>query len=208
MKVYCFYLYGDELTTNKYAALPYDNTRMSNEFMYSLYGFTNNKKIAGEFRKSRDMNIFFEKTMDMSSKEYEALSEDKMECEIRHYPYKIPAIRDDKITVELMFITSTTSEYNKICFDGTTYLNKVYSDTYKNMTYIRPTDFNDILSITLRKVFNYYDVLDWVRQIDSLPDYSFDINTCSLYFHVFGNTYNEERMSEACNYGDSLRNLA
>ena len=206
MKFYCFYIYVTNLNTKLYPALNYDEIKEGNNFMYSLYGYTNNKKLANKFRETRNMEIFFEKVIHMDKTEYKNLCESNIEGEIKYNLYKIFSINNDKIRTELMFIISTGLEYDIMCFDYPVYLNKLFVNVYDKLTYIYPTDFDNVISTILQDIFVYYDVLDLMKNIDTLPMYSFDVNSSSLYFQIFGNTYNQERMYEACIYGDSLRN--
>lgn len=206
MKVYCFYLYNTTITNKKYPAVPSDDIKISDEFMYVLYGITSNKKYAQKFRKTRNSN-FFLKIINMSKKEYISFSENRVDLVIDERLYKSFSIKNGKISTDLVFVLSTESEYDKICFDYPMFINSIYKDINQKMTDINPDLFKLKISKALKDVFSFYGILDWLKMLDEIPFDNFTINTLSLYFHIFGNTLNKERIDELCTFGDSLRNL-
>ena len=70
MKVYCFYLYGKDINSKKYPAISDDKIIYANGLEYTLYSFTNEKRYANIFRKSRKKEIFIEKIIYMDKEVY------------------------------------------------------------------------------------------------------------------------------------------
>jgi len=207
MKVYMFYLVHEFLTETYFPGISNDNVKRNGDTFYALYGFTNDKSIRNKFINTRNMDIFYYKTEDMSKDEYESFSEKYDDYVIKFRGYKTKSIKNDKIVTDIILILSTGKEFNKVYFDGISSLHLIFDEVHKNLSLISPDIFNDTISNILKRIFNYYDFIDWVRQMDSMPFYSFEINLFALYFHEFENTYNIERMCDACIYGDTLKNL-
>lgn len=197
MKVHCFYLYDEDINSKKYPAISTDKIMYTGNKQYTLYGFTKNKRYANIFRNTRKKSIFIEKTIDMSHEQYEIFKEHNLQFEISQHLFQIEKIEKGIIKTDISFIVSTVLEYDIMCFDAPYYLSRIYDDVCDKLTMVEPSDFVDTISTLLMDVFLFYDIIDWFKMIDNIP-MSMRVNTFALYFHVFGNTYNIERIDEAC----------
>lgn len=206
MKVYCVYIHDNELDIKKYPAIPDTNITIHGDKEYSLYGFTDNKKYAKKFMRTRRDDLFFMKVITMDKEDYKKFREKSECCEIRYGAFTKKIIDDSIIKPELELVLCTEMEYDIIMWDGLGYLNKIYDNVHQTMTYLSAKDFNYTIYNVLVNDFMYEEFLDWLSNLDMIELNLFEINTLELYFHVFGNTYNIERIDEACISGDSLRN--
>lgn len=203
MKVYCFYLYGKDINSKKYPAISDDKIIYANGLEYTLYSFTNEKRYANIFRKSRKKEIFIEKIIDMDKEQYEIFKENNLQFVISQYLYQTKKVVNGVITTDVTFIVSTQLEYDIMCFDAQYYLSRLFDKVCEGLAGIEPAAFNDTISNILMNTFMFYDIIDWLNMIDNIPE-SMRANTFALYFYVFSNTYNIERIDEACISTDTL----
>lgn len=124
LKVYTYYLINKPIIDMLKTRCLIESTNMMNplndDSTVCLYAYTNKKKIAKEFEKTREMNIFAKRVQEMTDDEYEAFDEhgcqiSKLEmCEV-FYPFaqSISNYTDHQVRLELA-LTSSESWY---CID-------------------------------------------------------------------------------------------
>ena len=71
MKIYCFYLCKEKIECDKFLAVADCDIRNHNGFETYFYAFTPDKFVAKYFKKTRNMELFYEKVINMSRDEYE-----------------------------------------------------------------------------------------------------------------------------------------
>ncbi len=197
MKVYCFYLYDKEISEKKYPAISSDNVYEEYGIQFTLYGFCKDKQYSNIFKRSRKEGIFLTKVIHMDKTEYKEFKDNNSQFEIKPRPYQIPIVKDGIIQTDIRFILSTELEYDEMCWSAPYHINRIFDKVIEQLTYIPADIFNDTLFHCLKDDLLYNDVISWLELIDDVPN-TLKVNTVALYFHIFENTYNIERIDEAC----------
>lgn len=97
----------------KFFQLPKKDAVVPKEYRYTLYAYTNDKKLRKEFRKMRDMKLFAEITVEMEDDEYVKYANTNRGKMLSVYPYdykiKYPN-RGEELTLGTVEILSTWYE--------------------------------------------------------------------------------------------------
>ena len=201
MKVYCFYLYDKEISEKKYPAISSDKVMEEMGIQFTLYGFCKDKKYANIFKRTRKKGLFIMKVVHMDKTEYKEFKDNNSEFEIKPRAYHTASLKDNNIISanDITLILSTELEYDKICWDAPYYINRIFDKVIEQLTYIPANIFNNTIFHCLKDDLLYNDVISWFELIDNVPS-TIKINGTALYFQVFENTYNIERIDEACGF--------
>ena len=138
-----------------------------------LYAYTDNKEIFENFKKTRDMNLFYVKKIMMTSKDIRVLFEEDYNYNIlMNYKFK-------QNGVEIVFPITKLE-----CQNIENYSNRIaYVDIYTH-TEISPNIFKKDMQILLRNL-GYYEAKEYYedgkKTSNILPDYL----TSFLTFYIF-----------------------
>ena len=190
MRIYCFYLVAKHISNKKYPAVLKDMIVKVDENDCVLYAYTPDKENAKFFRKSRNMDLFFEKEIRMSREEYEVFADENVETCFEQHSLNTNKSINGKYHVESTVILCTMYEYITIAYYKSDYIRKYILD-------ITPEDF--IITCFNKKVMGslcklrYPDIMNAVLYpIDDTLDLNcdaFEIDEISLYARLFSNTF-------------------
>jgi len=171
----------------------YLKTKNKGHTEYGLYAITNKKKIAKEFRETRNMKRFIEKSSDdMDKDEWIEIANDNRGMVLDHYELETRGYdENDKPKVKKIKILMTLVEYQNA------------TDEEEFMTYL--SAFFESTPFYLIFKENMVDALRWTEYVASQRFYSMDeyeIMELLKYITDSSNTYNFEFEEESVTYDD------
>lgn len=193
MKLFCFYLIQREILVDDFPAVKHESIREFDKGSYSLYAYTPDKIIAKFFRESRNMNIFFEKTLKISDDEYEDFYE-KYQCYILGEHALITAGVDEEglITTDSFCMICTDQEYDVVTFHEGDIFEEILlnngifdlSEFIELSSYMLPELREALNILNLEKIEKYFVPTD--EYYDEYDGLIFD--EVKMYIKVFSNT--------------------
>lgn len=197
-KVYLFYIYGDAVDEYKFPGITNDNIRKTDKFEYSLYAYTIDKKIKKIFLNTRKNDLFYARTITMTDEEFHDFEGSYDSHKLDFRKFKTKGIRNGIIFCDNIRILCTCNEFVHINFDGLGSFNKIMSPIIAELDKYNLKVFNDEIVDALYKTLDYLNFREFMYFVDKIYYYSFDINLLSLFFNEYQNTFNIERIDEAC----------
>lgn len=194
MKLYCVFIRGKNLNKEDYPGISDIAINASENKQMYLYGITNKKKIANEFISQRNDGMFYLKKYDVSDEFFKKINNEYDNYFISYHTFKYQNTKKDtygnKVYVsDSMEVLTTEREFDIVYYDAPIILSKISSNLISLLSGVDINILNDTLYKIFTKVFSFYGVIDWINELENAPFGEFDINTLSLYFYLFGNTY-------------------
>jgi len=194
LKVYLFYICDREMS-DYYAVLP-DTVNEDEGLVYALYAYTNSKKDANLFKRTRKKDIFYTKEVKMSKNKYEKFLDQHPDQALSCHYFTGTSVSDKKIKPYQYPLLSTVIEYETVSYHGYDYILEelsVLSDEYlENSKKIFKPYIHHILKETIIKQFEVI----YTMPIDDDYENYFTINELEVYMYLFGNTYTKEGVYE------------
>lgn len=197
MKVYCFYIHGDEI--GKYRGI--NNTIRSIENMYyALYAFTVDKKIAKAFKKERLDSLFYMKVIEMSKEEFQIFLNKNYELELGIYQYLTEVVfHDNTRAVKNVNVLSTMHEHDLCVYNVDIGLLDDFNilnifDSYENTNL---EALSDELLYYLFEVLKLEGVYNLVYGFTEFHETNVFYNQLAIFCRLFHNTFNERGAFDA-----------
>lgn len=195
MKVYLFYLIGEKINNVfiDFLGVKQDDIRMIQGKEYSLYAFTNKKEYKNEFKDTRNMEIFYQKTLEMDEYEFDIFSESRSEYLLDKKKLKTKNIKDGVVCSTSVDILCTSIEYDQVTIYKEDNFNDVISDRLTEFFYEESLDdkllkiMNDKLKYDLSEVLLLDDLLPSVFPYEEYPNESVVIDEIALFIALFSN---------------------
>ena len=190
MKIYCFYLVKNKIDVNDYPVLYKDDVIQLDGKEVALYAFTPEKDSELYFLETRNMDIFYEKIINMDREEYEEFCDDNKERLLEYHAFNTKSIINKKVHVMMTYVLCTTIESDCILYYKEEYALDYVSDILND-------EMLDILSTIrfkkkVRKALNDIFLLSEIKdKIYPKEDINYDllvIDEISLYVKLFSNT--------------------
>ena len=197
-KVYLFYIYSDAVDEYKFPGITNDSIRKTDKFEYSLYAYTIDKKIKKIFLNTRKNDLFYTRTITMTDEEFNNFEESYDSHKLDFRKFKTKGIKNGIIFCDNIRILCTCNEFVHINFDGLGSFNKIMSPVIVELDKYNLKVFNDEIVDALYKTLDYLNFREFMYFVDKISYFSFDINLLSLFFNEYQNTFNIERIDEAC----------
>lgn len=197
-KVYLFYIYGDAVDEYKFPGITNDSIRKTDKFEYSLYAYTIDKKIKKIFLNTRKNDLFYTRTITMTDDEFNDFEGSYDSHKLDFRKFKTKGIKNGTIFCDNIRILCTCNEFVHINFDGLGSFNKIMSPIIAELDKYNLKVFNDEIVDALYQTLDYLNFREFMYFVDKIYYYSFDINLLSLFFNEYQNTFNIERIDEAC----------
>ena len=197
-KVYLFYIYGDAVDEYKFPGITNDSIRKTDKFEYSLYAYTIDKKIKKIFLNTRKNDLFYTRTITMTDEEFNDFEESYDSHKLDFRKFKTKGIKNGIIFCDNIRILCTCNEFVHINFDGLGSFNKIMSPIIAELDKYNLKVFNDEIVDALYQTLDYLNFREFMYFVDKISYFSFDINLLSLFFNEYQNTFNIERIDEAC----------
>ena len=197
-KVYLFYIYGDAVDEYRFPGITNDSIRKTDKFEYSLYAYTIDKKIKKIFLNTRKNDLFYTRTITMTDEEFNNFEESYDSHKLDFRKFKTKGIKNGIIFCDNIRILCTCNEFVHINFDGLGSFNKIMSPVIVELDKYNLKVFNDEIVDALYETLDYLNFREFMYFVDKISYFSFDINLLSLFFNEYQNTFNIERIDEAC----------
>ena len=197
-KVYLFYIYGDAVDEYRFPGITNDSIRKTDKFEYSLYAYTIDKKIKKIFLNTRKNDLFYTRTITMTDEEFNNFEESYDSHKLDFRKFKTKGIKNGIIFCDNIRILCTCNEFVHINFDGLGSFNKIMSPVIVELDKYNLKVFNDEIVDALYQTLDYLNFREFMYFVDKISYFSFDINLLSLFFNEYQNTFNIERIDEAC----------
>lgn len=197
-KIHLFYLHDDEITQNKYPAASismkhYDAVRKQEVL---LYAFTPSKKIAKEFRNTRNMNIFREEIVEMDEDDYEDIidcNNDLSKLLLEYHLYNTQSLdkESNQYFKDQRFILSTSAEFDKTVFR---FIWRLKDKFYEETNGMVDAEYIDLFTEPVQDFFvrelDFYEVMnlmDLTAEVVPYVTIDFDmvVGFCEMYHNLF-----------------------
>lgn len=198
MKVYCYYIYGQNILVDEYPGVKADTIkRDSNGYEYSLYAYTNKKEFAKFFKETRNMDIFFEKIFEVSKEDFESFCDSNQAYLLEEHIFTIRGIENDRFIEKPYKMVCTTMEYDSVCYSE----HNIFDDMLYNlignigefidMVELFIPDLQQALRILHYESFKNYYVPTDIYDQDLEYDNDLMLDQFKLYISLFTNTFKE-----------------
>lgn len=210
MKLYVFYLISSEdiINTTEYPAVSSEYITISDSRSYVLYAYTPEKRVRNEFRSIRDMNIFYEKIIDITRKDFEEFCDNNGDFLLEYHVLKTQSIDNGFYKTDVSFILSTRKEIDLVVFNDENYIETLLNeklpptDVFMN---VKSDIFCNKYSKVLSDVYKMDDILCLLYPCETPPWKTMEVDHVALYCTLFKNTYDEEGRNLLCVSGDFLQ---
>lgn len=193
MKIYCFYLVKKHISTNKYKAILKTDIENVGGNECVLYAYTPDKSSRLYFITTRNMDLFYEKVIEMSREEYEDFYEEHTEQVFEQYTFISKKLVDDSFKSYTSLMLCTRAEADCILYykeeQVMEYLTNLLDDDI--ISYLETHPFKSKLKYVLDEFFLYTDIMAKVHPMEDINYDNFTIDELSLYIKLFSNTFNK-----------------
>lgn len=204
-KVYLFYLHDDCLVQEKYPGIG-DNPTYgldSDNYPFTLYGWTTKKEYRDQFKNQRNMDIFTEAKEEFTNRrQFEAFSDLYNSHILEHRALTTKAVTNGIIKVDIVFTLSTSIEVDHVVFHEQRIIMNIFKDSYEDKEQF-PIIPGKCFDDKYKRLLDYFNFYSMVFPIDDLPfrPYEFKIDSLGLYVHEFMNTYRKDvSLCESTNF--------
>ena len=190
MKVYCFYLIQNRIDTNKFKGVFSDDIYELNGKEIALYAFTPEKESRKYFIQTRDMDIFYEKVIEMDRKDYEEFCDENKAHLLEYHTFNTKKIIDKKYSVYMAYVLCTTVESDCILYYKEDYVFSIMSDilTDEVIEYLSTVRFKKKIRKVLDDTFLLSELINKVYPLEDINYDVLNIDEISLYVKLFSNT--------------------
>lgn len=199
MIIYLFYLCLDKIKVGEYPGVHADTIRAHKDgYEYSLYAFTPMKKIAKYFKDTRDMNIFYPKTIELDREDYDDFCEDHSQYLLEFHSVETTTVVDGRYKAGSTEILMTLTESDEILYHAfAAYVNMMEKNFSDNGGIILNVLQNQLLKKQVMRALNKAYMITWIMTFLFLPVDDSDlegiiIDRLSLYIELFKNTYKKK----------------
>ena len=215
-KIYLFYLHADEINGNLYPGCTVDDIKMINGQYVSFYGWTPNKQVRKQFKKLRNMDLFYEQTYEVDDCELEKFANKNSDTLIEDRLLTTKCNDNGVYKRDVVFVLSTQREIDYVVFQKSTIFDGLINlDAIPfNVGFLMPESFSG----KFRKAMSFFCFDDIVSMITQKKrDVEFDNfkritllenevigDHFALFIHIFQNTYKKE--IKTCTFGNSTKN--
>lgn len=191
MKIYCFYLVRKHISTKKYKAVLQEEITMIGDNECVLYAYTPEKSSELYFLATRNMEMFFEKVVEMDREDYEDYYEEHKEQVLEFNAFNSKQLIDGKYKTYSTQLLCTRAEADLILFYKEDlvmeYISALMDD--RILEYLSTHPFNKHLSYILDEFFMYTDILSKIEPLEDINYDNFMVDDLSLYIKLFSNTF-------------------
>lgn len=211
--VYMFYLYSEYIDLIGNSSCLHDYlTDQENSKSICLYAITDNKKYAKIFQKTRNMEYFVKRTVNIYDEEWEDFVNETSELWMDNrtfstilniygkwhrgwYHIIVPAFEKNRI---LVYSDLILSEYiQKIDMMLPNDISEIL------LHYDFPTIFNEHYRYLLDKLEFFFFLRDQFPKEEELPFLpNIELNVVALYLDIYGQLYTNGGFVKLCKYGD------
>lgn len=190
MKIYCFYLVRKFINTNVYKGVYSDDVESIDGKEIALYAFTPEKESAKYFRKTRQMDLFYEKVLEMNREEYNEFCDDNKAYLLEYHTFNTKSIINNKYNVLMAYVLCTTIESDCILYYKEDYVLEILSDilTDEFTEILSKIKFKDKIEKKLNDIFLLSEIMNKVYPLEDINYDLFVIDELSLYIKLFSNT--------------------
>lgn len=191
MKIHCFYLYMKAIDPKKFYGIHADTIMSTEEYDYSLYAFTPEKESVDYFKSTRNMNLFFEKIIEIDRGDYEDFCEEHKDHLLEYHAFQTKKYYNKIVIQKMVEVLCTTLEADCILYYSEEKLEQYITDALtENLISLhdRKAFKKPILKI-LNKVFIMNDLINVVYPSEEIPFSVYDIDELGLYCKMFSNTF-------------------
>ena len=191
MKIYCFYLVKKEIDTSKFLGVTTDKITFIGNNECALYAYTPAKESEIYFLETRNMDIFFEKIIEMDREDYEEFCENNKDQLLEYHTFVTKNIEHGVYKSKSIQILTTLIESDHIIF----YKEEIVMDMISNLFLYDMLDVRKTLPFkkSIKKVLNEYFIYEeLLYKVYPLEDMNYDkifIDDLSLYIKLFSNTF-------------------
>lgn len=188
MTVYCFYYYSTDSESDNSLILPILTSKKSDNgetILFTLYACTSEKEFATQFRKTRNMDKFFEKRLDLTKEEYNRFYNDYSDRFLEDNVY-LTVTKGEKHPVVIL---STGVEHDTVVLDAQSLMYERLYDLDPWIYEFKSHHFVHKISKLLKRYFMFDEILEWANPYEEIPFNKFYIDEASVYVYLFKFTY-------------------
>lgn len=191
MKIYCFYLVRKHISPKKYKAVIEDEIVSIGDNECVLYAYTPEKSSETQFLSTRNMELFFEKIIDMNREDYEYFYDHHTDQVLEFNTFNAKKIEDGRYKSYSTQVLSTRAEADHILY----YKEELVLDIISDFLPIQLIDYLELhpLKKKLRHILNdfflYSDIISKVHPMEDINYDTFIVDDLSLYIKLFSNTF-------------------
>ena len=191
MKVYCFYIVKNHISPKEYKAVMKDDIFKIGNNDCALYAYTPEKSSELYFISTRDMNLFFEKVIEMSRDDYEEFCEDHKEQLLEYHSFVSKKIVNNKYKSYNFQMLCTLLESDHILYYKEEIVMNYISDLFNDdiIDYINYHPFKKYIEKILDEFFLYDTISTKICPMEDINYDNFMIDDLSLYIKLFSNTF-------------------
>lgn len=192
MKIYCFYLVKNHISPSKYKAVIQDEIINIGGNECVLYAYTPEKSSELYFLATRNMEIFFEKVIDISREEYEEyFYEDHKDQVLEFNSFNSKKLVDGKYKTYSTQLLCTRAEADMIIYYKEDLVMDCISEILNDdiLEYLSCHPFHESLTKVLDDYFMYTDIMSKVQPMEDINYDNFIVDDLSLYIKLFANTF-------------------
>lgn len=191
MKIYCFYLVKKHISPKKFKAVLKDDIVSIGDNECVLYAYTPEKSSETNFLSTRNMEIFFEKIIEMSREDYEEFFENHMDQVLEFNVFNSKRVVDGRYKSCPTHVLCTRAEADSILYykEETVldYLSDFLPDSMIEFLIYHP--LNKKLRNIMNELFLYNDIVSKIRPMEDINYDNFIVDDLSLYIKLFSNTF-------------------
>lgn len=191
MKIYCFYLVRKHISPKKYRAVLKEDIVDIGGNECVLYAYTPEKSSELYFLATRNMEIFFEKVIEMDRQDYEDFYEDHQDQVLEFNAFNSKRIVDGKYSSYTTQLLCTRMESDLIVYYKEElvidYMTGLMDDNI--IEYLSCHPFNKQLAYVLDEFFLYTDIMMKIHPLEDINYDRFIVDDLSLYIKLFSNTF-------------------
>lgn len=194
MKTYLYIIMSDDCDINELSpAVISDTIIEKDQYQYSLYAFTDKSSFDKEFQRTRNMNIFVRKTVDLSKEEIERFKNDNSEYLLEMDTFYTGTIneRGEYETILVPFLATTLE--SDIVHEQKEDLMEyeiVESLTPFTLELILNQAFNKELMDILDETLFFSELYKISMPLEVYTDVCCIVDELQMFIHIFNNTIN------------------